>query len=94
MNPMQKRRSEVRDNPMANWRRNVHGWRQKDLATISGIGPTYISQIERGWKIPTVDETEKLALAFNLPTASILFLVYAGINSDHGMQGFMRRYRS
>ena len=94
MNPMQKRREKVRSNPLANRRRNIHNWNQKHLADITGINPTYISQIERGWKIPSVEETEKLAHAFNLPTASILFLVYAGINSYHGMGGFMRRYRA
>lgn len=45
---------------------------QERLAFLSGLHPTYISQLERGIKSPTVDALWNIAKALNIPVSVIL----------------------
>jgi transcriptional regulator with XRE-family HTH domain len=57
------------------------GYSQERLAEISGCHPTYIGQIERGEKNPTLESVEKIATALNL-SLSKLFENLGSDNSD------------
>lgn len=48
--------------------------KQGDLAEKSGISQTYLSQIEKGVKVPTVDILEKISNAIGMPFAVLSFL--------------------
>ena len=47
------------------------GYSQERLAEISGCHPTYIGQIERGEKNPTLESVEKIAIALNLSLSKL-----------------------
>lgn len=51
--------------------RAKHGWSQEQLAFEAGIHRTYISDLERGARNPTILLLEKLALPLGVP-ASVL----------------------
>lgn len=53
--------------------RVFHDMSQKELAEKVGISNSYISEIEAGKKIPTLDLIEKYAATFKMPASSILF---------------------
>jgi len=46
--------------------RKGHRWTQEDLAERSGLTTTYIGQVERGDKVPSLTVVLKLALALNV----------------------------
>lgn len=45
---------------------------QEALAHACGLHPTYISQLERGVKSPTVRVLRSIAEAFGMPTSKLL----------------------
>ena len=48
------------------------GWSQEDYADRAGIHRTYVSDIERGARNPTITVVEKLARAFEVSPGSLL----------------------
>ena len=44
---------------------------QERLAELSGCHPTYIGQVERGEKNPTLESIEKIASALNVPLSQL-----------------------
>jgi transcriptional regulator with XRE-family HTH domain len=53
-------------------RREAEGWSQEDYAERAGIHRTYVSDIERGRRNPTVTVVEKLAQPFGIPAGDLL----------------------
>jgi transcriptional regulator with XRE-family HTH domain len=53
-------------------RREAEGWSQEDYADRAGIHRTYVSDIERGRRNPTVTVVEKLAQPFGIPAGDLL----------------------
>lgn len=52
--------------------REAKGWSQEDYADRAGIHRTYVSDIERGRRNPTVTVVEKLAGPFGIATGDLL----------------------
>ena len=52
--------------------RVAKGWSQEDYADRAGIHRTYVSDIERGRRNPTVTVVEKLAKPFEVSAGSLL----------------------
>jgi transcriptional regulator with XRE-family HTH domain len=52
--------------------REQKGWSQEDYADRAGINRTYVSDIERGKRNPTVTVVEKLAAPLNVSAGSLL----------------------
>jgi transcriptional regulator with XRE-family HTH domain len=52
--------------------REEKGWSQEDYADRAGIHRTYVSDIERGRRNPTVTVVEKLAAPFAVAAGSLL----------------------
>lgn len=52
--------------------REAKGWSQEDYADRAGIHRTYVSDIERGRRNPTVTVVEKLALPLEVSAGSLL----------------------
>ncbi len=52
--------------------RTDKGWSQEDYADRAGIHRTYVSDIERGARNPTITVVEKLAKPFGVNTGSLL----------------------
>lgn len=52
--------------------RKEKGWSQEDYADRAGIHRTYISDIERGARNPTVAVVEKLAKSLGVKTGTLL----------------------
>lgn len=48
------------------------GWSQEDYADRAGIHRTYVSDIERAARNPTITVVEKLAKPFDVRTSSLL----------------------
>lgn len=48
---------------------------QEELAALAGIHRTYVSQIERGLKSPTLQVLFKIATALNINASEIMFEV-------------------
>lgn len=55
--------------------RTKKGITQEVLAQTAGISQSYLSQIERGQKIPTIDSLQKISLALDIPFSILLFLL-------------------
>lgn len=53
--------------------RVYHGIKQTQLALELGIAGSYVSQIESGQKIPTLDVIIRYSQRFDIPASSILF---------------------
>lgn len=53
--------------------RVFHDLNQKDLADKLRISNSYLSEIESGKKMPTLEVIEKYSEVFNMPSSSILF---------------------
>lgn len=64
----------VRQRLAANIRRLrlEQGWSQEDYADRAEIHRTYVSDIERGARNPTIEVVEKLALPFALKAGDLL----------------------
>ena len=54
--------------------RKEKGIKQKDLAKGAGISPTYLSQIEKGQRVPRMDILEKISAEINIPLSILSFL--------------------
>ena len=52
--------------------REREGWSQEDYADRAGIHRTYVSDIERGARNPTVLIVEKLAKPFDVKAGSLI----------------------
>ncbi|WP_081506026.1 helix-turn-helix transcriptional regulator [Azospirillum lipoferum] len=53
--------------------RVFHDLSQKDLAAKLGVTKSYISEIEAGKKVPTLQLLERYAQVYNIPLSSIMF---------------------
>ena len=53
--------------------REGKGWSQEDYADRAGIHRTYVSDIERGKRNPTVSVVEKLAAPLGVRAGDLLF---------------------
>ena len=53
------------------WLRFMHHWSQEELAHASGLHRTYISAVERARCNVSLDNIEKLALAFGLSVSEL-----------------------
>lgn len=52
--------------------RKARGWSQEELADRAERHRTFISQIERSTKSPTLDTVERIATALQVPIADLL----------------------
>lgn len=52
--------------------REAKGWSQEDYADRAGIHRTYVSDIERGRRNPTVTVVEKLAAPFGVSPSQLI----------------------
>ena len=52
--------------------REEKGWSQEDYADRAGIHRTYVSDIERGKRNPSVTVVEKLSMPFEVPSGRLL----------------------
>ena len=52
--------------------REAKGWSQEDYADRAGIHRTYVSDIERGRRNPTITVVEKLARPFEVAPGELL----------------------
>lgn len=52
--------------------REAKGWSQEDYADRAGIHRTYVSDIERGRRNPTITVVERLAQPLGVTTGSLL----------------------
>ena len=52
--------------------REAKGWSQEDYADRAGIHRTYVSDIERGRRNPTITVVEKLARPFGVTAGQLL----------------------
>lgn len=52
--------------------REAQGWSQEDYADRAGIHRTYVSDIERGRRNPTITVVEKLAAPFKIAPSQLL----------------------
>lgn len=53
--------------------RVYHDMKQKDAADVLGLSTSYLSEIEKGHKVPTLDVLHRYSDQFGLPLSSILF---------------------
>lgn len=53
--------------------RKKKGYKQYEAAESIGITQTYLSQIESGQKVPSIDVLEKLAKVYKTPIAIMLW---------------------
>jgi len=53
--------------------RVFHDLKQVELADKLGISKSYLSEIERGKKVASIELIEKYSTLFNIPSSSILF---------------------
>lgn len=60
------------------------GWAQEKLADESGLHRTYVSQLERGLKSPTLGAMHKLAVALGRPLSELIEETYALMVSGRG----------
>ena len=66
--------SKIREILAQNMRRyrSEKGMSQEELASICGLHRTYISDIERCERNLSIDNVEKIALAFNISVSDLL----------------------
>jgi transcriptional regulator with XRE-family HTH domain len=53
-------------------RRHEHGWSQEEFAERAGIHRTYVSDLERCARNPTITIVERLAMALKVKAGSLL----------------------
>ncbi len=53
--------------------RTEKGWSQEEFADRAGIHRTYVSDIERGARNPTISIVEKLAVALDVTASMLLY---------------------
>lgn len=69
--------------------RKAHDLSQEDLSHQSGVGRSFLSQIERGQQAPTVETLFKLADALNTSAADLLAEVEGIVTSRDATQTAM-----
>jgi Predicted transcriptional regulators len=52
--------------------RNQRGWTQEDLAEKAGVTATYVGQVERGDKVPSLTVVLKLARGLGVAPTELL----------------------
>ena len=63
-------------------RRTQRGWSQEYLAEITGLHRTYISQLERGLKSPSVRVLSHIANALDVTMSEFLEAVEEALRAD------------
>jgi transcriptional regulator with XRE-family HTH domain len=63
-------------------RRTEKGWSQEYLAEITGLHRTYISQLERGLKSPSVRVLSHITQALDITMSQFLEAVEEAISAD------------
>ena len=63
-------------------RRIENGWSQEYLAEITGLHITYISQLERGLKSPSIRVFSHITNALGLTMSEFLYAVEGLLNAD------------
>lgn len=58
---------------------------QENLAELAGVHPTYIGQLERGEKNPTIESIEKIARALHLPLEELFANIIANDKVNNEM---------
>ncbi|WP_157218586.1 helix-turn-helix transcriptional regulator [Flavisphingomonas formosensis] len=53
--------------------RVYHDLKQKQAAERLGVSTSYISEIEKGTKTPTLETIDRYSKAFDIPVSSIMF---------------------
>lgn len=53
-------------------RREAKGWSQEEFADRAGIHRTYVSDLERGKRNPTITVVERLAKPFGITASDLL----------------------
>lgn len=53
--------------------RVYHDLKQKEAANLLGVSTSYLSEIEKGRKIPTLEIIQRYSEKFALPMSSIMF---------------------
>jgi len=53
--------------------RVYHDLKQKHAAERLGVSTSYISEIEKGTKTPTLETVQRYSKAFDIPVSSIMF---------------------
>lgn len=53
--------------------RVYHDLKQKEAADLLGVSTSYLSEIEKGRKVPTLDIVQRYSDKFALPISSIMF---------------------
>ena len=52
--------------------RNDKGFTQDKLSELAGVSTDYISEIERGKKVPSIKRLDKIAIALEIPAYKLL----------------------
>lgn len=67
-------RVDIRQRLASNLRRlrNEHGWSQEDYADRAGIHRTYVSDLERAARNPTITVIERLAVPFAVTASDMI----------------------
>ena len=73
--------------------RLFHRVRQKDLAIRLGISNSYLSEIEKGKKSPSVELIEKYSSVFGISPSSI-FLFSEGMNQENGSVSIKQSHKN
>ena len=68
-------------NRIRNYRMQL-GYSQERLAEISGCHPTYIGQVERGEKNPTLESIEKIASALRVSMSKLFENLDVDVNNE------------
>jgi transcriptional regulator with XRE-family HTH domain len=65
---------DIRQRLAANLRRlrQSKGWSQEEFAHEAGLHRTYVSDLERGARNPTITVVDKLAVALGVPVGTLL----------------------
>jgi transcriptional regulator with XRE-family HTH domain len=65
---------EIRARLSLNMRRlrQAKGWSQEEFAHQAGLHRTYVSDLERGARNPTIEVVERLAVALDVPVGALL----------------------
>lgn len=65
---------EIRERLSLNMRRlrQSKGWSQEEFAHQAGLHRTYVSDLERGARNPTITVVDKLAVALGVPVGALL----------------------
>jgi transcriptional regulator with XRE-family HTH domain len=53
--------------------RVYHDMKQQELADRLGLSKSYVSEMEKGKKVPSMEVIQKYSNAFGIPASSILF---------------------